>query len=150
MKKFLSFLTVALILFTALASLVSCSSGNGGYVDYNKKYKSGENIYYVFKSDKTGYCEYDSYSGKDYTLSGRIDFVWRRASDGAVHLFKTDIEYYEDHTDGKDLTLISDPIYFSDEFFTYTVDYQFGSSAKYYIKEGSKLEKELMTTDSET
>ncbi len=104
---------------------------------------------YQFHSDNTGICEYYySYINKsnasyNETLSGTVEFVWREAADGAIYLFETDIHYNEDHTEGSTISLISTPIYFSEDFFTY-IDYgQYSASSIQYIRKGSKLEKLL-------
>ena len=116
---------------------------------YGKKYILNENTYYVFNRDQTGYCEYyseyrsDEYPEYDYTQSARIEFEWREASNGAIYLFETEVVYHEDHTEGKSVYLIDCPIYFAEEFFTYTNSNQYSTDAIIYIKEGSKLEKAL-------
>ncbi len=148
MKKLLSVFALLAIMIT----MVSCESSKGGNpIDYGKKYKSilDENQYYVFEKDQTGYYEcyykYDSSidSNYNFTLSGRVEFVWREASNGAVYLFETETSYNEGHTEGKELSVITDPIYFSEEFFTYSYSNQFGGKTVTYIKEGSNLEKSL-------
>ena len=146
MKKLLSVFALLAIMIT----MVSCGSSKGGNpIDYGKKYLLNENRYYVFEKDQTGYCEYyykyevAGYSEYNYTLSGRVEFVWREASNGAVYLFETKTTYNEDHTEGKTIDLITDPIYFSEEFFTYSYSNQYGGKTVTYIKEGSKLEKDL-------
>ena len=116
-------------------------------IDFGKKYKSGEDIYYVFEADQTGYCEYkydyvySEGSSYNFTISGRADFAWREASDGAVYLFRTADHYYEDHTEGQEIPLINAPIYFSEDFFVYIQDTQYGSHSTRWIKEGSELEQ---------
>ena len=150
MKKLLSVFALLAIMIT----MVSCESSKGGNpIDYGKKYilDENENQYYVFEKDQTGYyeCYYKyeyEYSDSplyNYTLSGRVEFVWREASNGAVYLFETKTTYNEDHTEGKKIDLITDPIYFSEEFFTYSYSNQYGGKTVTYIKEGSKLEKDL-------
>ena len=150
MKKLFAFAVAALLLVTTVLSLTACSSPqNSNPIDFDKKYMVDDESYYIFHSDHTGvfvrHYVYTSTVGSefDYTLSGSVDFVWREASDGAVHLFEVATHYNEDHTEEKELGLPSYPIYFSEEFFTYTTHSQFGASARYCIKEGSKLEKEL-------
>ena len=136
--------------FALVITMVSCASDKiENPIDFGKKYLLDENRYYVFEEDQTGYCEYyyknelADYSEYNYTLSGRVEFVWREASNGAVYLFETKTTYNEDHTEGKTIDLITDPIYFSEEFFTYSYSYQYGGKTVTYIKEGSKLEKDL-------
>lgn len=145
MKKLLSFF----VLLTIMITMVSCASAKtANPIDYGKKYLLDDNRYYVFEKDQTGYCEYYyNYDIGDseyhYTLSARLDFVWREASDGAVYLFETKATYYEDHTEGKEIELISNPIYFSEDFLTYFRSTQYGGYSVNYIKEGSELEKSL-------
>ncbi len=132
MKKVLSVLALLAIVIT----MVSCTSGKNP-IAYGKKYfhsvRSDEQ-YYVFKRDHTGYCEY--YSHSNATISGRVEFVWREASDGAIYLFKTKTTYYENRGGGT-IPLLTGPIYFSKEFFVY----HSGDGSVRYVKEGSKLEK---------
>ena len=146
MKKLLSVFALLAIMIT----MASCSSNKiENPIDFGKKYLLDENRYYVFEKDQTGYCEYyykyeqAAYSEYNYTLSGRVEFVWREASNGAVYLFKTKTTYNEDHTEGQTINLITDPIYFSEEFFTYSYSNQYGGKTVTYIKEGSELEKIL-------
>ena len=160
MKNFLVIIMALLMLVLACVSLPSCSSGDKPdkdeetketnetnttvtNIDFGKKYMLSEDKYYVFNDDKTGY--YECYDEKDeYTLSGRVDFEWREANNGAVYLFEVDVEYNKDHTKGKKISIIDEPIYFSDEFFVYSSTSQYtGSSTTRYIKEDSGLEKFL-------
>ncbi len=118
-------------------------------IDYGKKYLQDKNCYYVFKEDQTGYYEcYYKYTSDlspqySYTLSGRVEFVWRETFNGAVYLFETKSSYNEDHTEGERISIITAPIYFSEDFFTYSYSTQYGSGTVCYIKEGSELEKSL-------
>ena len=144
MKKLLSLFSLLALMIT----LVSCTAAKAeNPIDFGKKYLLNGK-YYVFEKDQTGYCEYNykyesSVSSEfNYTLSGRVDFVWREASNGAVYLFETEISYNEDHTEGHTLGVINDAIYFSEDFFTYSSNGQYGDTLT-YIKEGSKLEKIL-------
>ena len=146
MKKLLS----VMILLAMMMTMFSCTAAKSANpIDYGKKYILTENQYYVFEKDQTGYyeCHYKyenaGYAEYNYTLSGRIEFVWREASNGAVYLFETKTTYHEDHTNGKELSLINDPIYFAEEFFTYSYCNSNGSVTRKYIKEGSSLEKSL-------
>ncbi len=143
MKKLLS----VLIFFAIIITLVSCASSNtANPIDYGKKYLFSKDQYYVFEKDQTGYCEFYNkvdYSGSpehNYTLSGRVEFVWREASDGAVYLFKTNVTYNDDHTEGREFDIISQPIYFSEDFFVYS---KYDTKTVRYIKEGSELEKSI-------
>ena len=146
MKKLLSVFTLIAILIT----LVACSSTKDvSSIDFGKKYMLSEDQYYVFEEDQTGYCElYFKYESNmdskyDFVLSGRVEFVWREASNGAIYLFRTETTYNEDHTEGKEVPLIDDPIYFSEEFFTYSRSDATGAKTINYIKEGSDLEKSI-------
>ena len=146
MKKLLSLFALLAIMIT----MVSCAAAKvENPIDYGKKYLLDENRYYVFEKDQTGYyecyykCEYFDSSEYNYTLSGRVEFVWREASNGAVYLFETETFYNEDHTEGKTINVITDPIYFSEDFFTYSYSNQYGGKTVTYIKEGSNLEKSI-------
>lgn len=150
MKKIFALAMASVLLLTVLLSLASCSSPETAQpIDFGKKYMLDENKYYVFEEDQTGYCEYHFTYNSDlnpeysYTQSGRVEFVWREASNGAVYLFATETVYNEDHTTGRDIPLIDDPIYFSEEFFTYSYSNEYGGTTVNYIKEGSSLEKIL-------
>ena len=141
MKKLVSLLALFAIMFT-MASCVFPSSKNS--IDYGKKYyhsvRSDEQ-YYVFEKDQTGYCEY-YYSYSDTTISGRVEFVWREASDGAIYLFRTNTIYHIDDNRGN-IPLIDGPLYFSDEFFVY----HSGEATVKFVKEGSNL-KNLIKNQS--
>ena len=143
MKRILLTLLVLVLLLAPLAALASCSSEEGGApIAFGKKYMQSETDYYVFTSDGTGYHEYyRKNEDSDYTQSGRVEFLWREASDGAVHLFKTEVKYNSDHTEGKSIPLCNGALVFGEEFFTYTQSSQFGDSARYYILEGSALDR---------
>ena len=142
MKKLLSLFTLLAIMIT----VASCACAKTDPIDYGKKYLLNENQYYVFKKDQTGY--YECYYKRDsstssYTLSGRVEFVWREASNGAIYLFETKVSYNDDHTEGEKIGVISSPIYFSGEFFAYSYTNQYGTTTVRYIKEGSELEKSI-------
>ena len=146
MKKLLSLFALLAIMIT----MVSCAAAKvENPIDYGKKYLLDENQYYVFEKDQTGYYEcYYKYENPDssaynYTLSGRVEFVWREASNGAVYLFETETSYNEDHTEGQTINVITAPIYFSEDFFTYSYSNQYGGRTVTYIKEGSNLEKSI-------
>ena len=158
MKRTISLVLKALMLLLVCLCGTSCGSsesvGSEPPVDFNEKYymyraSDGEILNdrcYVFHSDGTGVYEFDYFydspledASYDYTLSGKIEFVWRVTSDGAVHLFETETTYNENNTEGKTATLIREPIYFSEEFFTYTYYAQYGSSTVTYVKEGTEL-----------
>ena len=146
MKKLLSLF----FLFAIVITFASCSAAKStNPIDFGKKYLLDEHRYYVFEEDQTGYCEYyfkyeyDPSPEYNYTLSGRVEFVWREASNGAVYLFKTGVSYNEDHTEGQEIDLIDSPIYFSEDFFTFSYSNQYGGRTVNYIKEGSSLEKSL-------
>ena len=157
MKKILAFATAALLLLSLGLSLAACvptpqaSEQTYNPIVFGKKYLSpgsysGESHnYYVFNSDGTGYYEcksyYDGLGNPEYayTLSGRVEFVWREASDGAVYLFETETHYHADHTEGKDISLISGAIYFAEEFFTRTRSNTTGETTSNYVLEGSEL-----------
>ena len=135
MKKLVSLLTLFAVMLTMASCMFTLSNPP---IDYGKKYfhiMYGEDQYYVFEKDQTGYCEYyDSYSST--TRSGRVEFVWREASDGAIYLFETNTTYYADDNYGR-IPLLTGPIYFSEDFFAF----HSGDGSVRYIKEGSELEK---------
>ena len=135
MKKVLSVLALLAIMLTMASCMFTLPKNP---IDYGKKYFHivyGEDQYYVFEKDQTGYCEY-YYSYSTTTKSGRVEFVWREASDGAIYLFRTNTTYYEDDNDGQ-IPLLTGPIYFSEDFFAF----HSGDGSVRYIKEGSELEK---------
>lgn len=146
MRKFLTVFMLFLVIFT-MTSCVFTKTDNP--IDYGKKYCSSDKNYYVFNKDQTGYRVYyykyesSNDSKYNYTLSGRVEFVWREASDGGIYLFATKETYNDDHTEGKTIGVISNPLYFSDDFFTYTYVNSYGDTTVKYIKEGSALEKIL-------
>ena len=132
MKK----LTAVLLLLAVLLSLAACApSGASNPIDFGKKYIRSEGQYYVFESDGTGV--YELHNGK---LSGRVTFVWREASDGAVYLFRTGETHDEGHMEGEIITIITAPIHFGEDFFAY--DNAAGSAVR-YVKEGSELAEAL-------
>lgn len=155
-KRWMSFILAAALLVLACLTLSACGAsynkiryGKAYRVVYDSKTHKGY-ISYVFKANGTGtlearYTYTPSYDNTPKVYSVTTEFEWREASDGAVHLFGTEYTYGDDHTGTKkDGYLIDMPIYFSDEFFTYTTYNQdSGSSTVTYILEGSKLEKKL-------
>ncbi len=135
MKKVLSVLALLAVMLTMASCMFTLPKNP---IDYGKKYFHivyGQDQYYVFEKDQTGYCEY-YYSYSTTTKSGRVEFVWREASDGAIYLFRTNTTYYEDDNDGQ-IPLLTGPIYFSEDFFAF----HSGDGSVRYIKEGSELEK---------
>ena len=132
-------LTLLLVICGVLAS--SHSSRMLNPIDYGKKYILDDDNYYVFNSDKTGYCKYYS-NGYYSVLSCTVDFEWREASNGGVYLFDVETHYNEEHT-SEIHPLINMPIYFSEEFFTYEESNQYGNYSVCFVKEGSDLEKPL-------
>ncbi|MBQ9131722.1 MAG: hypothetical protein IJX62_04555 [Clostridia bacterium] len=147
MKKVWTLFTCTVLLIAMCMSFYSCSSAKTvNPIDFGKKYMQDEDTYYIFYADQTGLFVQryaTAYGSYDYTLSGSVDFVWREASDGAVYLFEVESHYNDDHTQGRELGLLDQPIYFSEDFFTYTNYSQYGASVRTYIKEGSELEKIL-------
>ena len=150
MKKIISIILCIVTVAAACLSLASCDvMKNGNPIDFGEKYVLYPNdpdnyASYVFNADHTGYMDryykYLDIDENDKIHSGRIEFVWEEASDGAVYLFETDVQYNDDNSEGATITLINYPIYFSEDFFTYFNSKQ---SVK-YIKEGSKLEKQII------
>ena len=147
MKKLLA-LSLLMIL---LLGLTSCSLAgvSQNSIAYGKRYLNTADDYYIFNADKTGYREY-RYCATNYTISGRIEFVWRKASDGAVYLFATATHYGEDHTEGRTIPFIEEPICFGEDFFAATsvggrvmgssfVSGSVTTDTVTYIEEGSEL-----------
>ena len=146
MKKLICFL----LLLVMMVTMVACDGAktedpaeDGAetkqtFMEYGKKYvllKEGMGKReYVFEEDHTGYCVVQ-HTVISLTHSGRVDFVWREASDGAVYLFETKTTYNEDHTAGMGLDLISGAIYFGEEFFAY--------SNSCWVIEGSALAENM-------
>ncbi len=140
MKKFMSFIGVLLIAVMLSFSLVGCGE-NSVSIQYNKKYVSGSQ-YYVFSKNGTGYTEEHYTDTSGYTTSGRVDFIWRTASDNKVYLFETDRKYYEDNTSGKTVSLTDKPLSFGKDFFALTtVSGYVGMYRVHYIVEDSDLWK---------
>ena len=144
MKKFTRFIGVLTFAVILSFSLVGCG-GNSVSIQYGKKYALGSK-YYVFSSNGTGYCEQHSSS-----TSGRIDFIWKTASDNMVYLFKTDEKYFDDNADGHTVSITEQPLAFGKDFFAYTTvgGYvnNFGGSVvtgcTRYIVEGSDLQNKV-------
>ena len=95
MKKLLSLFALLAIMIT----MVSCAAAKvENPIDYGKKYLLGENEYYVFEKDQTGYCEcYYKYEYEysdsplyNFTISGRVEFVWRVEVDFVLEHFPID------------------------------------------------------------
>lgn len=147
MKKFVSFIGALLLAVTLSFSLVGCGE-NSVSVQYGKNYTLGDK-YYVFAKDGTGYCEEHSTSTNGSTTSGRIDFVWRTASDNMVYLFETDRKYFDDNTEGNTVSITGQPLAFGKDFFALTVVSGYvgmyggsvGESCARYIVEDSDLWK---------
>lgn len=149
MKKFVSFIGALLLAVTLSFSLVGCGE-NSVSIQYGKKYTLGSQ-YYVFSKNGTGYTEkhYTETNGDGYTTSGRVDFIWRTASDNKVYLFETNRKYYEDNTSGKTVSLTDKPLSFGKDFFVLTAVSGYvgmyggsvGESCTRYIVEDSDLWK---------
>ena len=152
-------ITVSLALCLAL---VSCGSqpeiGSDARLSYGKKYilkfkdDSSETERYealTFKKDGTGKYEYFyrydySVEREKYVISGTASFVWEGTSDGAIHVFLTDIKYNDDHTGKYALTFTSCPLYFSENLVYYSkvTGYEaVSTSTVKYVLEGSDLYK---------
>ena len=114
MKKIIACFLAVLIIVTLCLSLFACTQSSDNSADdktesntantkaatpeerlkYNEKYgfkNENGNEYFIFKSDGTG--EYHKsevvWDKTEKTVySGYVNFDWRSASDGAVHLFK--------------------------------------------------------------
>ena len=139
-KHIITIISVILLVATCL-TFASCDSsasseGSKNLIAFGEKYFNGEN-YYVFEDDNTGYYEY-RYESSSSVRSGRVEFVWRVASDGGVYLFGTKTTYHKDHTDDTKygIPLTSSAIYFSEDFLAYSTS----SGTSRYIIEGSELE----------
>ena len=147
MKKFMSFVGVLLFAVMLSFSLVGCSE-NSVSIQYNKKYTLGSK-YYVFTKDGTGYLEEHYTSASGDTTSGRIDFIWRTASDNMVYLFETDKKYFDDNTEGNTVSITGQPLAFGKDFFALTAVSGYvgmyggsvGTGCSRYIVEDSDLWK---------
>ena len=148
MKKFVSFIGVLLFAVMLSFSLVGCG-GNSVSIQYDKKYVL-DSRYYVFSKDGTGYFEEHYTSPSGDTTAGRIDFIWRTASDNMVYLFETDRKYFEENTEGKTVSITDKPLAFGKDFFALTsvsgyVGSTYGGSVSEsctrYIVEDSDLQK---------
>lgn len=147
MKKFVSFIGALMLAVTLSFSLVGCGE-NSVSIQYGKQYVLGSQ-YYVFSKNGTGYTEKHYTETNGDTTSGRVDFIWRTASDNKVYLFETDRKYYEDNSKGKTVSLTNMPLSFGKDFFALTavggyVGMYGGSvveSCKRYIVEDSDLWK---------
>lgn len=140
-KLFSAIFALSLVLLLSL-SFVGCD--NSPVIQYEKKYVSGDS-FYVFTSDGWGYYEtHHSYSTyENYTLSGRVDFIWETASDGNVYLFKKSETHFDDHTDGRTIGIITQPLAFGKDFFAYTYVTGYTGASTFtsrYIIQGSKLD----------
>lgn len=138
-KLFSAIFALSLILVLSL-SFVGCD--NSPVIQYEKKYLSGDS-FYVFTSDGWGYYEtHYSYSStyENYTLSGRVDFIWETASDGNVYLFKKDETYFDDHTEGRTIEITTQPLSFGKDFFAYSYVSSYGTHTRRYVVQDSKLD----------
>ena len=105
----------------------------------------------VFYQDGTG--QYDIYydasaRGENGILSCTIQFVWKNASDGAIYLFEKERSYNDDHQEtendfGFDAIncLINSPLYFGEDFLTYTIESSTQTRHPKFIREKSDLKK---------
>ena len=144
MKKFVSFISVVLFAVMLSFSLVGCGE-NSVSIQYNKKYVSGSQ-YYVFSKNGTGYTEEHYTDTNGHTTSGRVDFIWRTASDNKVYLFETDRKYYEDNYQGRTVSLTNMPLSFGKDFFALTFvggSSSVRTSCPRYIVEDSDLQKKI-------
>ena len=145
MKKRIAFTMTVLMLLLTCASLSSCGRRNNS-IDFGEKYISRDmengTYYYVFRANGTGYMECDyTREASGYTYSGKIDFEWREASDGAVYLFEVEITRNANDS-GKDLPFVQSGIYFGDGFFVSVSSGQYGDYVRYFVREGSGLDKD--------
>ncbi len=143
MKRTVAFTMVVVMLLLACVSLSSCGRRNNS-IDFGKKYINRDMgngpYYYVFRANGTGYMECDyTVEALGYTYSGKIDFEWREASDGAVYLFEGEITRNANDS-GRDLPFVQSGIYFGDGFFVLVSS---GHNALYFFREGSRLDKDL-------
>lgn len=142
MKKFVSFIGALLLAVTLSFSLVGCGE-NSVSIQYGKRYVLGSQ-YYVFSKNGTGYTEKHYTATNGDTTSGRVDFIWRTASDNKVYLFETDRKYYEDNTKGSTVYLTKMPLSFGKDFFALTTasgSYVVSTDCPRYIVEDSDLWK---------
>lgn len=166
MKRILSFVLFVAMSFALCLSFVSCVSfENENKIAYGKKYiykykdddsDSEEHKVLIFNKDGTGTYEtfhrYDSSIDEyDYTSSGTVSFIWEETSDGAIHMFKTDVKYNEDHSGDYEIGVISYPLYFSENmlYYSYVSGSQYFTDTKIYryLLEGSELYEERYNKD---
>ena len=150
MKKRLVILLCVILLAATCLSVASCGVSKSKLpIDFGKKYRlptysqEEADFYYVFESDHTGYYHvYDNRYPEVGCSSYQIDFVWREGNGNAVYLFETEKHRFEDHTGATILpNLRAGEFLFFDE---YLVAPEHGNSvAAKFVKEGSKLEKDL-------
>ena len=148
MKKIIAFACVIIMIAATFCSCFSLDSLVGeatktvNPIDFGAKYVNGDS-YYVFNADKTGIYEIHFEKSNGDVVSARVDFVWREASDGAVYLFEVGEYHYPEHTDGLNVGVSKQPIYFSEDFLTYVSHNSEGANTQRFIKEGSELDKLL-------
>ncbi len=154
MKKILSFILIAVTLFTVCLPLTSCGNDE---IQYGKKYiyeykdedsDTERREVLIFNKDGTGTFEcfyhYDALSDKyEHTISGTVSFIWEETKDGGIFIFKTDVRYNDEHTDGYTINVVSLPLYFSKNTVYYTTE----SGARRFILEGSDLYNEIYNKD---
>ena len=149
MKKTFSLLLCLTLLLGVCLSLSSCRSGAGAsplrpadVMDFEAKYARNDYAYYLFHADGTGEYVIDhryTQDGVEHIQSATVYFLWREACDGSISLFKTETKCNETNTDGQNIGIIGDPIFFGEDFFYYI---HYGYSSVYnliYVKEGSAL-----------
>lgn len=147
MKKFICLFSAVMLAVLASFSLFACNGGSNSYVQYGKKYVSG-NSFYSFSSNKTGYYEIHTTDG-DLVLAGKIEFIWSMASDGRVYLFETSRSYLDGNTSESSFSIIQHPLAFGKDFFAFTTTGgyigQYSGSVSTncirYVVEGSDLYK---------
>ena len=149
MKKRLVILLCVILLAATCLSVASCGVSKSKLpIDFGKKYRlltysqEETDIYYVFESDHTGYYHvYDNRYPEFGCSSYQIDFVWREGNGNAVYLFETEKHRFEDHTRATIPDLRAGEFLFFDEYLVAAENGDNGATK--YVKEGSKLEKDL-------
>ena len=149
MKRIVSFV---LFIAMSIALCLSCASceigGSETALSYGEKYiyqsysTDGElkkSEVFVFKKDGSGTYEY---SDSSTAVAGTVSFIWEETSDGAIHLFQTDVTY-EKNPLGETIRFPNNLLYYSKNMLYYSgeIQTQYLSSiyTHVYVLEGSDL-----------
>ena len=159
MKKRISFALCLVLLLSLCLSFTAC--GGGASIAFGDAYvldrvvaddwqASDDYTAYWFHSDGTGKYEryYEHHStidaSYDYVFSATVEFVWQEASNGGVYLFATKVTKNAAHTSDTDITLSTDPLYFSGDLLIRGND-----DVVRFVREGSELFDILKAANAE-